>query len=139
MKGGESKDTSCLRPDTLHEDSRGNLVVFDSKYYRPESLPQTESVEKQFTYAQHAHEFKKYSKIYSCFILPADFGDDTSFFQVFGRAEAPWLSSSLAKTPEIVPYVVGIYLDLRWLISNYLEKNDLVVNQIVTTIENYQG
>lgn len=70
-------DASILMPDTVYE-MEDKVFIIDSKFYRfgggertKTGLPDTSSIQKQITYAQHA--LKKTAKtIYNVFIIPFD-------------------------------------------------------------------
>lgn len=70
---------SSLRPDTIMIIGRVAYII-DSKYYRfgvtanPEDLPDTSSIEKQITYAEHLETFfsDDIDRIYNIFIIPYD-------------------------------------------------------------------
>lgn len=134
---GESFETSSLRPDTISEIGNGEAIIFDAKYYRPNSLPQTESIQKQFTYAFHAIKHRAYSQVYNVFVLPGIFEDTRNPFSIFGWAEARWLASEFAST-RVTPWIVGLKIDLLWLIQNYVSDGENSKKQIFDLVTSFK-
>jgi|GEM_PF-6025487 len=129
--------TSYLVPDTILRLSNNELIIIDSKFYKIGSLPQSSSIEKQFTYAQHAkkreltlNQHRRFSKIFSVFLLPNRVPQK---IEHFGDATAPWMD--LPDDGVIVPRIFGFYIDLRFLLECYHTRNRQVVSNLILKVE----
>jgi len=87
---GHDEKQSQTYPDIIYENLQSSLaIVFDAKFYRSDhSLPQTNDIQKQITYARYIKSQYKINlnrniEVYSSFILPYS---GQSFFEVFGQA-----------------------------------------------------
>lgn len=135
----EGVPSSALEPDTLRIDHQDELLILDSKYYRYGSSPATQSVEKQFTYADHACRYgsklnngRPFRRIDSVFLLPFTSNDPHSSYQYFGYAKAPWRANTES---VIMPFIIGFYVDLGYLLHNYEKPSADDVNRFVGAIK----
>ena len=143
------KESSKLRPDTVleqkKEDGRKNLYILDAKYYRygttflTKNIPETTSIQKQITYGEYVKMMKagKYDEIYSAFVMPYSkvnnihkdkFNNDIEFV---GVARAKWIDAE----GETSRKVAGILVDTKFLIDNYLKKNQDHIDDLIEVIE----
>ncbi len=140
--------SSNLRPDTvLIKDS--NVYILDAKYYRygttfrSGDMPETSSIQKQITYGEYVKKVKEgqYEDVYSAFVLPYSktdnilkdqFNNDMEFI---GIGTAAWLDSDRINSRNIV----AILIDTRFLVNNWLKKNEDNINCIIKLIEQNVG
>ena len=152
--GYAPKDASSLRPDTIRlepipSDSNTDekvAYVLDAKFYRfgttgnESDLPTTTSIQKQITYGEYVKMMKPgvYEEIYSAFVMPYSkktnihrdrFNKDIEFI---GVARAKWIDSQ----GETNRNIAGILLDTKFLINNWVRKNQDNINDIIDVIEN---
>ena len=139
--------SSNLIPDTFFENQTRtfkDLYIIDSKYYTfgidknvPNSLPQTSSIQKQFTYAEYIHQKynNEYRFIYNIFILPYNkeenlFGYNNNI-EYFGYADADWPDKN-----QSFSKIYSFFIDLKYLIHCYNHKvfDDYDKNTIIETI-----
>lgn len=141
-------DSSNLRPDTvLIKDNK--VYILDAKYYRygttfkPTDMPETTSIQKQITYGEYVKKVKEglYDEVYSAFVLPYSknqnahhdkFKDDLEFI---GIARAKWIDSD----GESNRIIAAILVDTRFLITNWLKKNEDSISSIIDIIEHNVG
>lgn len=125
---GEEFNSSSMRPDTIMIDNQ-NIYIIDSKYYRygvtgnvEKGLPNTQSIQKQITYAKHLFEKIKKDNVYNAFLLPYDKTNNKFSFRGnlgwIGKAKTNWDSQGL-KYEKIHTFLI----DLRYVIEHY-DKND---------------
>lgn len=141
-------DSSNLRPDTVLI-KNNKVYILDAKYYRygttfnPADMPETTSIQKQITYGEYVKKVKagQYDDVYSAFVLPysktqnrhADlFNED---MEVAGIGQATWLDAAGNNSRKIV----AILLDTRFLISNWISRNEDNIDGIVSLIEQSLG
>ena len=143
------KESSKLRPDTVLEqrleDGKKNLYILDAKYYRygttflPKHIPETTSIQKQITYGEYVKMMKagKYDEIYSAFVMPYSknenihkdrFNKDIEFV---GIARAKWIDDESETNRKIA----GILVDTRFLINNWVKRNQDHINDLIEVIE----
>lgn len=141
-------DSSNLRPDTvLIKDNK--VYILDAKYYRygttfkPADMPETTSIQKQITYGEYVKKVKEglYDDVYSAFVLPYSknrnshhdkFKNDLEFI---GIARAKWIDSDGESNRRIA----AILVDTRFLITNWLKKNEDNISSIIDIIEHNVG
>lgn len=147
------KESSKLRPDTVleqtNDNGRRNLYILDAKYYRygttflTKHIPETTSIQKQITYGEYVKMMKagKYDQIFSAFVMPYSkaenihkdrFNKDIEFV---GVARAKWIDSE----GETSRNIAGILVDTKFLINNWVRKNQDNIDAIVTAIERNVG
>ena len=143
------RESSKLRPDTVleqkKENGRKNLYIIDAKYYRygttflTKHIPETTSIQKQITYGEYVKMMKvgKYDEIYSAFVMPYSknenihkdrFNKDIEFV---GIARAKWIDDEYETNRKIA----GILVDTRFLINNWVKKNQDHINDLIEVIE----
>ncbi len=141
LRKGHFVRSSALEPDTIMRYD-GKLYVLDAKYYRygvtrnPQHLPPTSSVQKQITYGQYAARIagaQGGAGVYNAFIMPFDGGGITKTeFVSIGTAD--WMNYH-SGTPNYA-YVLGILMDTKWLMSNYVRHHQASIIALAETIEN---
>ena len=89
-------DKRALQPDTVMiKEINGNVKVYilDAKYYKyfikHSALPDTDSIQKQITYGDYAHNTKKYENVYNAFLIPYDLGEKRTLESI-GYAYSDW-------------------------------------------------
>lgn len=139
---GTKRKNVPLRPDTIMVLGRKCFII-DSKYYsydssreiddeeneaesvlRHGSIPGTDSIQKQITYAQYIdcdmesfnsderkHHRFSHSDIYNVFVLPADNGGE--ILKYIGNAKSDWNDGS-----KNYHTVHAVALDTRWVMEN---------------------
>ena len=140
--------SSNLRPDTvIVKDEK--VYILDAKYYRygttfkPNDIPETTSIQKQITYGEYVKMMKKgqYKGIYSAFVMPYSkttnihmdkFNKDLEFV---GIAKAKWFDA----TGETHRNIVGLLIDMNFLIDNWVKKNEDNIDAIAKMIEDNVG
>lgn len=141
-------DSTNLRPDTvLIKDNK--VYILDAKYYRygttfkPSDMPETTSIQKQITYGEYVKKVKEglYDDVFSAFVLPYSknqnahkdkFDENMEFV---GIAKAKWTDSEGESSRRIV----AILVDTKFLITNWLKKNEDNISGIIDLIENNVG
>ena len=139
----EEKEASALRPDIIRidpyprtylvDDKTKTAYVLDAKYYRygttgkMEDLPETTSIQKQITYAEHIEEnIRKKGKenittIHNAFILPYNKNDNilgrNENLEYVGYSRANWQSDS----DENV--IHAFLIDTKHLIASWSQGN----------------
>jgi len=143
IKNGHIETSSALEPDTIMKYD-GKIYVLDAKYYQygvsydAGALPQTSSIQKQITYGKHIVENAKVldeipaKDVLNAFIMPfnADSDDKYKFVSV---GTADW-ETYAPNTPNYA-YVLGLLLDTKWLISEYVRHNDKEIELLANEIE----
>lgn len=147
------KESSKLRPDTVLEqrkdDGRKNLYILDAKYYRygttflTKHIPETTSIQKQITYGEYVKMMKvgKYDEIFSAFVMPYSKAENihndkfNRNIEFVGIARAKWIDSK----GETSRNIAGILVDTKFLINNWVRKNQDNIDAIVTAIEQNVG
>lgn len=141
-------DSTNLRPDTvLIKDNK--VYILDAKYYRygttfkPSDMPETTSIQKQITYGEYVKKVKEglYDDVFSAFVLPYSknqnahkdkFDENMEFV---GIAKAKWIDSEGESSRRIV----AILVDTKFLITNWLKKNEDNISGIIDLIEKNVG
>ena len=96
-------------------------------------------MQKQITYGEYVKMMKagKYDEIYSAFVMPYSkvnnihkdkFNNDIEFV---GVARAKWIDAE----GETSRKVAGILVDTKFLIDNYLKKNQDHIDDLIEVIE----
>lgn len=154
----EKKEASALRPDTIRidpyprtyliDDKTKTAYVLDAKYYRygttgkMEDLPETTSIQKQVTYAEHIEEnIKNKGKenikaIRNAFILPYNKYNNSlgrnENLEYIGYSRANWQSDSDDSV------VHAFLIDTKHLISSWSQgncKDD--IDKLIKDIDSY--
>lgn len=141
-------DSTNLRPDTvLIRDNK--VYILDAKYYRygttfkPGDMPETTSIQKQITYGEYVKKVKEgiYDDVFSAFVLPysknrnAHNDKFTNNMGFVGIAKAKWIDSDGESNRRIV----AILVDTKFLITNWLKKNEDNISGIIEIIEHNVG
>lgn len=145
------KKASELRPDTILK--RNDVTyILDAKMYQygvthdVKDLPETQSIQKQITYGDHAYHNHKLhdTKVRNAFILPYNkkleiFVEDPNTLKYndgnlayFGQAYTDWRDGDQQKDYEKV-YAFGI--DFNYLQRNYKTIDTDIINNLCTVIE----
>lgn len=149
--------SSKLRPDTVivkpdPDTGEKTVYIIDAKYYRygttfkPCDLPETTSIQKQITYGEYVKKLREgeYSAVYSAFILP--YSKETNAHKerfhenlVFvGTGTAKWFSETeTAESPN--RQIAAILIDTKYLINNWVRKNDDDIEKLTALIEKQIG
>lgn len=141
-------DSTNLRPDTVLIKNR-KVYILDAKYYqygmtfKPSDMPETTSIQKQITYGEYVKKVKEgiYDDVFSAFVIP--YSKDTNIrkdkfnrtLEFVGIAKAKWIDSEGVSSRK----VVAILVDTRFLVNNWLKKNEDNINEIITVIEHNVG
>ena len=141
-------NSSNLRPDTvLIKDNK--VFILDAKYYRygttfrAGDMPETTSIQKQITYGEYVKKVKSgvYDDVFSAFVIPYcktnnihqfRFNKDLEFV---GIARATWFDSEDVNSRNIV----AILVDTKYLLTNWVRKNEDHINGIIQLIEENVG
>ena len=135
IQDDQTKNSSNLRPDIVMLDKNNKKAyILDAKYYRygitaqRSDLPDSTSIQKQITYSEYLKnseylnkKLKGYS-VYSAFVMP--YNKSKNSFNIYknlaivGIATAPWDNSD-AKSKSINNKVIGLLIDLEYLIDNW--------------------
>ncbi len=133
-------DSTKLRPDTILEVGK-DLYILDAKYYKygvtknPSDLPNTDSIQKQITYGDHAkNKINKHEKIFNAFIIPYNkynnkFGLEKSIEYV-GFAKSSWRNSN-----ELYDHISIILMDTRFLIDCYNRQQNNELSKLLASIQ----
>lgn len=155
--------SSELRPDTIYhveKDGKCYTYIFDSKMYKYglfnsrseiiNSLPKTDSIQKQITYAEYiAHYIYKKSNVRNIFVLPfdkekcnleyIDFLDNNHNIGYIGYANGEWRKSrSNAKKYcllEDYDYIFTFLIDYMYLLNHYNKNDTQILNIVLSNIE----
>lgn len=140
IKNGNIKQSSALEPDTIMKYA-GKIYVLDAKYYkygltgRVNDLPPTSSIQKQITYGKHiAEQFRDVDSddIYNAFVMPFDSGDGEKVrFVSVGTADWEVYNSNTRN----YAYVLGILVDTRYLINEYVRHDKSKIEHLSEIIE----
>lgn len=142
IKDYATAKTSALIPDTIMK-WQDKLFVLDSKYYRYgldetmyNLLPQTDSIQKQITYGKHISNHLDdilpknnidNSNIYNAFIMPYK-SKDENHYKFVSIATSDWEKYDSNSMNYL--YVVGILLDIKYIISQYSKHNLKEINYL---------
>ena len=141
-------NSSNLRPDTvLIKDNK--VYILDAKYYRYGTtfkvgdMPETTSIQKQITYGEYVKKVKAgiYDDVYSAFVLPYSKGNNihknrfNNNLEFVGIAKATWYDSDNVNNRN----VVAVLIDTKFLITNWIRKNEDNINSIINLIEKNVG
>lgn len=140
IKNGKVEQNSALEPDTIMKwDNK--IFVLDAKYYQYGvsgtigDLPATTSIQKQITYGKHiAEQIKEVEedKVFNAFIMPYD-STDSEKYKFVSVATADW--ETYDETTKNYAYVLGMLLDTKWLMSNYVRRNTTEIEILADEIE----
>lgn len=151
LNNQKAKKASELRPDTILK-RNGATYILDAKMYQygvthdVKDLPETQSIQKQITYGDHAYHNHKLhdTKVRNAFILPYNkkleiFVEDPNTLKYndgnlayFGQAYTDWRDGDQQKDYEKV-YAFGI--DFNYLLRNYKTIDTDIINNLYTVIE----
>lgn len=138
-------ENAYLEPDTIMiKDDK--VYVLDAKYYKygwsgaPGHLPESTSINKQITYGEYIAESKKFMKsgkhpiVYNAFIMPYDskgkrFPTNKPIHYI-GTATSDWKDGS-----KEYEQVVGLLMDMRYLMEMSLDEKDKQIEKLVNMIE----
>jgi len=137
-----TKDMSPLIPDTImfYEDK---IYILDAKYYKfgctneSKDLPSTSSIAKQIVYGDYINKkFPEYSnnKIYNAFVMPYDKSNNTfgltDNVAIVGEAIGKWNHQK-----KYYEKIQGVVLDTRYLMDKYLSKQNCLIEEMASKIE----
>lgn len=134
-------ESSNLRPDTILSVEK-DIYILDSKYYKygitknPFHLPNTDSVQKQITYAEHIESNYEYKQIYSAFILP--YNKYKNLFELNNNVEYVGFSESSWKNRNSNKYyerVSVILIDTKYLIDCYTRHENNNMDKLISSIQ----
>lgn len=140
INNGKVERSSALEPDTIMK-FKGKIYVLDAKYYQYgitgyiSDLPATSSIQKQITYGKHIAEKMNevpVDDVYNAFIMPYE-AQDENIIKFTSVATADW--EKYDSTTKNYAYVLGILIDTRWLISNYVKHNIIEIEKMADKIE----
>ena len=129
-----------LEPDTIMLNNN-NIFVLDAKYYkygatrRPFDLPGTSSINKQITYGEYIYNNAELrrpdTKVYNAFIMPFDSsaGEENRIHYI-GTATGEWKENNFDYEK-----VLGILVDVKYLMQISNAKNFEAINELSTLIE----
>lgn len=140
ISNGRINKSSALEPDTIMK-YNGKIYVLDAKYYQfgvsgcPSDLPQTSSIQKQITYGKHiAEQMGEVSveDVYNAFIMPfGSINEEKYMFVSVGTAD--W--ETYSKSTFNYAYVLGILIDTKWIVSEYVRHNLKEIDRLSELIE----
>lgn len=143
MKG--SIESSSLQPDTIIM-LDDKIYIIDAKYYKygitrkTINLPASSSILKQITYGEYllSNKFKEIygqsfveDNVYNAFVMPFNKGEQESNYEFIGIATADWKNES-----KKYERIVGLLLDIKYLIDNCYFQNYTEILTISSEIEN---
>lgn len=150
LNNQKKTQASVLRPDTILKRNAATYIL-DAKMYQygvthdVNDLPETQSIQKQITYGDHAFHKLKDEKVRNAFILPYNkrleiFAEDPNTLKYndgnlayFGQAYTDWRDEGRQKDYERV-YAFGI--DFNYLLRNYRTADTDMIEKLCTVIEN---
>lgn len=147
ISGGRT-ESSALEPDTIMK-CDGKFYILDAKYYKfgvtgnAAHLPATSSIQKQITYGDFiaTRQFADKDSIFNAFILPFKADSDEEPYRFVSVGTADWLEYSQAT--ENYKYILGILLDMRYLIKTYTRHNSKEIHRvsklITESLESYRA
>lgn len=122
-------DKRALQPDTVMiKEINGNVKVYilDAKYYKyfikHSALPDTDSIQKQITYGDYAHNTKKYENVYNAFLIPYDLGEKRTLESI-GYAYSDWQGQD--SKDASYKKIYAILVDTKWLLKTYLQGDSI--------------
>lgn len=140
IMNGKIEQSSALEPDTIMKNN-GKIYVLDAKYYKygltgwTNDLPATSSIQKQITYGKHiAEQFDDIdsNEVYNAFIMPFDAeGGELLKFVSVGTADWEKYNSDTKN----YAYVLGMLLDTKHLITEYVKHNQSEIDYLAENIE----
>lgn len=144
-------EASKLRPDTIMKDSKNNIYILDSKYYKAgisskdvkkikNLLPSTDSIQKQITYGKFIEQnytgIDNIKDIYNSFIIPFNklnnnfnLKEDVNYL---GYSICNWEDININKNSKFYKIAL-IFIDTTYIIDCFFGKNydrELLVNKI---------
>lgn len=139
-------DNSVLEPDTIMM-LGDKMYVLDAKYYKygetaiPAHLPESSSINKQITYGEYIAEAKKFSVngknpvVYNAFVMPFNASNNkfstNEYVKVIGKAKSSWKHGM-----KEYENVVGILVDVKYLMKNDRRLDMSEIERLATLIEN---
>lgn len=141
-------NSSNLRPDTiLIKDNK--VYILDAKYYRygttfkTSDMPETTSVQKQITYGEYVKKVKagEYEDVFSAFVLPYSKTNNMhrrrfhNNLEFIGIGKATWYDTENVNSRN----VVALLIDTRFLLTNWIKKNEDDIDSIIRLIEENVG
>ena len=141
-------NSSNLRPDTiLIKDNK--VYILDAKYYRygttfkTSDMPETTSVQKQITYGEYVKKVKagEYEDVFSAFVLPYSKTNNMhrrrfhNNLEFIGIGKATWYDTENVNSRN----VVALLIDTRFLLTNWIKKNEDNIDSIIRLIEENVG
>lgn len=143
IENGRRRKTSPLMPDTIMK-YQDKIYVLDAKYYRygitqnENDLPDTSSIHKQITYGRHIANMadKEYppSKIYNAFVMPYNGSDGPYVLKFVAVGTGEW-EEYRDDDDSNYPYILGLLLDTRHLITTYTKHNLTEIEALADMIE----
>lgn len=137
-----TKKSSNLRPDTIMLDKDNKKAfILDAKYYRfgttfvREDLPETSSIQKQVTYGEYVKNVKlKDFMVYNAFLMPYNRFKENDYnfkgiLEFIGIAKTDWKNDNVNKK------VVGVLIDMNFIIDSWTKKNTSEINALCELIE----
>lgn len=137
---GRLTASSALEPDTIMKHN-GKFYVLDAKYYQygvtrdSRDLPNTSSIQKQITYGQHIAENAECAhikEVYNAFIMPYD-GGGAQKIEFVSVGTADWVKYD--STTPYYAYVLGLLMDTKWLMHQYIRHYDAGIAELAEKIE----
>jgi hypothetical protein len=127
---GGTFESSTLRIDTIHINSKNQIYVLDSKYYKygvtfnPLDLPLTKDIEKQITYFKYVSNILKEDEIINAFILPSDLKaiGYTNTILNHGYANVNWEIDNLQASIRL------LLIDTTSVILKYIENKKMLID-----------
>lgn len=148
IRGRREKNFEALRPDTIMIFDN-KYFVLDAKYYKfgltgeTLHLPEGKSIHKQITYGEFIFSNKKFSDIngnrpivYNAFLLPYNSKENifgfNNLFENFGEGTGEWKGQN-----HTYSKVQGIFVDINYIIHNYIGDHSKKIKELAETIEDY--
>lgn len=145
LSDGRRHDNAYLEPDTIMMHN-GKIYVLDAKYYKfgwsgvPGHLPESTSINKQITYGEYIAEEKafmtdgRHPVVYNAFIMPYDSRGKRfptgSPIHYIGTATSDWKGGD-----KKYENVLGILMDIKYLMDIDSKKDDLEIMKLAELIE----
>ena len=140
IMNGKIEQSSALEPDTIMKNN-GKIYVLDAKYYKygltgwTNDLPATSSIQKQITYGKHiAEQFDDIdsNEVYNAFIMPFD-AEGGKLLKFVSVGTADW--EKYNSDTKNYAYVLGMLLDTKHLITEYVKHNQSEIDYLAENIE----
>ena len=144
---GECYDNSFLEPDSIML-YNGKIYVLDAKYYKygwsgvKKHLPESTSINKQITYGEYIATAQKFVNgemhpvVYNAFLMPYDskgkkFPTNKPIHYI-GTATSDWKENK-----EKYENIVGILIDIKYLMKLNSRKNETEIMRLAAFIEEH--